>query len=168
MKYMLCLIAFSLGMLSNLQAQVTGTIADNVKVSPPETDLDAIPKRTWKLVIHTNLSKEENYQLMGETLLEQDYMIEKTISEFHLIRTFPQGYKKLGLDYILNLVARDSVVVLTGLMINSETDKVVSLPDYSRIENRGMNGSPLRESFHEMVRLARILADGGEIEYVSE
>lgn len=168
MKNILCLIVLGLGMISSIQTQAKCHVSDTAKVSQPEIDLDAIPKRTWKLVIHTNKSKEENYQLMGETLIEENYMIDKAIRDFYIIKTFPQGYKKLGTDYILNLVARDSAIVLTGLIINSEADNVVSLPDYSKIENRGLNGSPLRESFNEMVRMASKMAGEGEIEYVSK
>lgn len=168
MKKILCMIALSLLMFSNLQAQLADKVSENSKVIQPEIDLKAIPKGAWKLMIHTNKTKEENYQLMGETILEENYMIEKAIRDFYTIRTFPQGYKKMGRDYILNFVSRDTVIVLTGLIINGEADNVVSMPDYARLENRGMSDSPMKECFREMVRIAIIMADGGEIEYVSE
>ncbi|HET6558383.1 MAG TPA: hypothetical protein VFG54_13780 [Prolixibacteraceae bacterium] len=168
MKKILCMILLGLFMISNIHAQWVEKTSDSIKATQPVIDLKAIPKGAWKLVIHTNKSKEENYQLMGETLLEEDYMIDKAIRHFHNIRTFPQGHKKMGRDYILNLVARDSTIVLTGLILNAEEDNVVSMPDYARLENRGMSDSPMRECFREMMRIAMILAGDGEIEYVSE
>lgn len=168
MKMISCMIVLGLFMLSNVQAQLADKVSENSNVTQPEIDLKAIPKGAWKLVIHNNKSKEENYQLMGETIMEEDYMIDKAIRDFYVIRTFPQGHKKMGEDYILNFVARDSTIVLTGLIITIDSDDAISLDEYSRIENKGMNGSPHRDCFREMVRVARILAGGGEIEYVIE
>lgn len=168
MKNILCIIALSLGMFSNLQAQVTDKSSEQSKVSQSEIDLDNIPKKAWKLVIHTNKTQEENYQLMGETVLDENYLIEKAFKDFHTIRTFPQGKRKMDRDYILNLVAKDSTIVLTGLMINPFKVNEVSDLDYAKIENRGMNDAPLKSCFREMVRLAWIMAGDGEIEYVSE
>lgn len=168
MKMVLCIIGLGLLMFSNLQAQVTGQSADNIKVTQPEIDLDNIPKGAWKLIIHTDKSQEENYLRMGETVMDENYVIEEAIRDFHTIRTFPQGKKQMDRDYILNLAAKDAVIVLTGLMINPYTVNDTATPDYARIENRGMNDAPLKSCFREMVRLARLLAEGGEIEYVSE
>lgn len=168
MKKILCMIALSLLMVSNLQAQITNKSSEQIKVSQPEINLDAIPKGAWKLVIHTNKTQDQNYLLMGETILDENYLIEKAFRDFHTIRTFPQGKRKMDRDYILNLVAKDSTIVLTGLMINPFVDNGVSMPDYARIENRGMSDAPLKACFREMVHLARIMANEGEIEYVSE
>lgn len=168
MKKILCMIGLSLLMLSSLQAQVEITVSDINKVTQPEINLDAIPKGAWKLIIHTNKTQEENYQSMGEILIEEDYMIDKAIKDFYIIRTFPQGKPKMGRDYFLNLVAKDSTIVLTGLMIDPYKAPDASLIEYTKIENRGKDDAPLKACFREMVRLAQIMADGGEIEYVSE
>lgn len=168
MKKILYMIGLSLLMFSNLQAQVIDKSSEQIKVSLPEIDLDAIPKGAWKLIIHTNKTQEENYQLMGETIMEENYLIEKAFRDFHTLRTFPQGMRKMDRDYILNLVAKDSIIVLTGLIINPYLDNGASYMDYAKIENRGMNDAPLKACFREMVRLAWIMAHGGEIEYVSE
>lgn len=168
MKKILYMIGLSLLMLSSLQAQVVDKVSENTKVTQPEIDLDAIPKGAWKLVIHTHKTREENYQMMGETILEENYLIEKAFRDFHTLRTFPQGKRKMDRDYILNMVAKDSVIVLTGLMINPFMDNGASSFNHAKIENRGMNDAPLKACFREMVRLARVMAGGGEIEYVSE
>lgn len=160
------MIVLGLFMLPNVQAQLADRVSENSKTTQPRIDLDAIPKGTWKLIIHTNKTKEENYQLMGETILEENYLIEEAIRDFYTIRTFPQGKRQMDRDYILNLVAKDSTILLTGLMINPFVDNGVSMPNYSKIENRGMNNAPLKESFREMVRIARILTGEGEIEYI--
>lgn len=165
MKTILCMIGLSLLMVLNLQAQITNKSSEQIKVSQPEINLDAIPKGAWKLVIHTTKTQEENYQSMGEILIEEDYMIDKAFRDFHTLRTFPHGKPKMGRDYILNLVAKNSVIVLTGIMI----DPYVGVrPEYLKIGNMGRKDTPLKEFFREMVRLAQIMADGGEIEYVSE
>lgn len=168
MKKIICMIGFSLLMFSSIQAQVVNKASDNTKITQPEIDLDEIPKGAWKLIIHTRKTREENYQLMGETILEENYLIEKAFRDFYTVRTFPQGKRKMDRDYILNLVAKDSTIVLTGLMINPFKVNEVSDQDYAKIENRGMNDAPLKACFREMVRLARIMAGDGEIEYVNE
>lgn len=168
MKKILCIIGFCLLMFSNIQSQVIDKDLGSMKATQAKINLDEIPKGAWKLIIHTNKTQEENYQLMGETILEENYLIEKAFRDFYTLRTFPQGKRKMDRDYILNLVAKDSTIVLTGLMINPFKVNEVSDLDYAQIENRGMNDAPLKACFREMVRLATIMAGGGEIEYVSE
>ena len=47
--------------------------------------LDNVPKKTWKIVIKNNKTIKENFQLIGEKLIENDFSIEKKDNEFVIL-----------------------------------------------------------------------------------
>ncbi|MEZ5058899.1 MAG: hypothetical protein R2879_17840 [Saprospiraceae bacterium] len=45
------------------------------------------PKKAEKIIIETNLSQDQNYQLIGQVLLANDIELAETIKDFGIIKT---------------------------------------------------------------------------------
>lgn len=71
-----------------------------------------------KIEIFTGLTFEENYTLVGRTLIEKDYELDVRDKEFGLITTKHKGFKfMLGANegvYYLKFVVQNEKIVLTG------------------------------------------------------
>ena len=137
----LSLIAISL--ISNFIC--SGQENDDLYYSPTESNaklnLKTIPKGTWKILIHTNKNKEDNYQLIGETLIEENFQIDKANKDFFTISTVSKAHDRLNFSYILNFVAKDSLIILTGTYkINVTVDfgTVKSDFDFEKIINESL------------------------------
>jgi hypothetical protein len=133
-------------------------------------NLKELPKGTWRLDIKTNKIKEDNYKFIGETLILDNYQIDKANKDFYVISTVAKSHDRLNFDYILNFVARDSLIILTGtykVNVTIDLGSIESDFGYDKINNIGQNGSPAREAFRMMFEFALSLADKSQIEFIT-
>ncbi|SFD08297.1 MULTISPECIES: hypothetical protein [Flavobacterium] len=132
-----------------------------VQVSFSQTNsIENPPKRTWKILIKNGKSAEENFTLVGKTILENDFQIEKKDKEFLSIQTSPKNLKKLNALYYLNFLVKDSLIILTGMSkinLSLNYGGVTSESSYDKIINQGMRGSVAKESFNEMWKFAGLI-----------
>ena len=134
------------------------------------TSIEDPPKKTWKILIRNNKSAEENFTLIGKTIIENDFSIEKKDKEFFSIQTSPIRLEKLNALYYLNFITKDSLIILTGMSkinLSINYGGVTSESSYDKIINKGMNGSVAKESFKEMLRFAAFISQS-KYEFITE
>ena len=80
---------------------------------------------------------------MAIPIIDNDFLIEKKDKDFFLIQTSPRTLKKLNAYYYLNFIAKDNLIILTGmsktnlsLIIGGNTSE----SSYDKIINKGMRG----------------------------
>jgi hypothetical protein len=131
----------------------------------------SIPKRVSKILIHNKFNRAENFQLIGETLVENNYQIDKADKEFWTISTIPKTHEKRTLNYILYFVAKDSLIAISGTfktLINNIFINPDNPCNFTTIENIGMKGSPLQDSFLKMYKFAECFPDITKIDFLIE
>jgi len=69
------ILAISLFLCGYCRCQENDDLYYNPGDEKVKIDLKSVPKGTWKIEIQTNISKEDNYQLIGETLVINNYQI---------------------------------------------------------------------------------------------
>lgn len=159
-------LPFCISGLSQETDDLYYTPKDNSKI-----DLKTIPKGTWKIIIRNNSDKETNFQFIGESLVAQNFQIGSLSKDFYTISTVPKAHERLNFNYILNFIAKDSIIIITGTYkINASIDlgMVESSFDNEKIENRGQIGSPIREAFRKMIEFAMNLTALDKMEFVYE
>jgi hypothetical protein len=165
-------IAFLSGLMffACLNAQIRDDLYGEIDDSPKKDEfLKNIQKGTSKIVLHNNLTKSENFQLIGENLVENDYQIDKANKDFWIISTVPKSLEKLNVIYLLNFVAKDSSISITGtfkINVTIKMNHVESEFSFDKIENKGMQGSPVKEAFLKMYAFACILGDKEKMEFI--
>jgi len=119
-----------------------------------------IPKKSSTIIINNDKTALENYQLIGQTLLANDFQIEDSNKDFFTVKTQPQFHKKKlrGVQYFYNFVGLDNQIKLTGKFNISNLDN-----DWSEAIYKGMKGSPVKYSFEQMNELAKLFK--GDILY---
>ena len=119
-----------------------------------------IPKKSSIIIIKNDKTALENYQLIGQTLLANDFQIEDSNKDFFTIKTQPQFHKKKlrGVQYFYNFVGLDKQIKLTGKFNISSLDN-----DWSEALFKGMKGSPFKYTFEQMDELAKLF--DGEVLY---
>ena len=132
-------------------------------------DLQA-PKKTWKIIVHNNLSADANFTLVGRTLIDNNYTIQIKDKEFYSIQTAPTDVsKKLPGSHFLIFSIKDSTIAVTGKFILNMSIGLYGAktePGYSKISNFGMKGSIAKESFLKMYSFGKLL--GNNLTYISE
>lgn len=132
--------------------------------------MENVPKKTWKIIINNKKDIAENFYLIGEKLIENDFSIEKKDKDFYTIQSSQKNLDKLNVSYYLKFVAKDSAIVLTGMFkmnITLNLGSVTSESSYDNIVNKGMKGSPIKESFIAMLKFAKLFPES-ELEFVQE
>ena len=130
--------------------------------------LEDPPKKTWKIIIKNKKTVEENFRLIGEKLIDNDFSIEKKDKDFYTIQSSPKNLDKLNVSYYLNFVAKDNAIVLTGMSkmnITLNFGSVTSESSYDKIINKGMKGSPSKESFIVMFKFAKLFSES-DLEFI--
>ncbi|KIA92901.1 hypothetical protein OA93_22770 [Flavobacterium sp. KMS] len=118
------------------------------------------PKKTWKILVKNNKTAEENFKMIGQTLIENNYSIEKKDKEFLFIQTSPKNLQKLNASYFLNFTFKDNLIILSGMSkmnISINFGSITTESNYEKIINKGMRGSIMKESFNEMLQFATLL-----------
>jgi hypothetical protein len=134
------------------------------------TTIDKPPKKTWKILIKNSNSKEDNYKLIGQTLIDNDFSIEKRDIDYLTLETTPKATDDNTSSYYLKFVAKDNLIVLTGMGKSLLTMSIGGINinnEYSKIRNIGMRGSVVKEQFNSMLNFAKLFIDS-EFEFIAE
>ena len=132
--------------------------------------IDKPPKKTWKILIKNSNSKEDNYKLIGQTLIDNDFSIEKRDIDYLTLETTPKATDDNTSSYYLKFVAKDNLIVLTGMGKSLLTMSIGGINinnEYSKIRNIGMRGSVVKEQFNSMLNFAKLFIDS-EFEFIAE
>lgn len=162
---------FTLVSLSVSYAQVRDDLYDNLSEQNKNDVPKSIPKGVSKILVHTNNNRAENFQLIGDKLVENNFQIDKANKDFWIISTVSKSHNKPSFSYILNFVAKDSIILITGTInINLTVTiyNVESQSNFEKIQNKGMKGSPIKEAFFEMYTFAKNLTDKKELDFLIE
>ncbi len=127
------------------------------------------PKGTYKIIIKNNLTKDDNFLKVGQTLIENDFQIANKDKEFYTIGSGKKHINKSDCDCSLDFVIKDSCIIVTGKVyspLGAQSGMFTYKVDFFRIENKGIKSSGYRESFTEMLNIAKLL--GGELEYITD
>jgi hypothetical protein len=113
-----------------------------------------IPKGVNKIEVMTWGNQDWSFNKAIAKLTDAGYEIEKAEREFGIIKTAPKQVKGLNANYYLYLTVRDSIINVSGQFVVNVSIGVgygVSrTPNWTQIENRGMKGSPIKQSFEHM------------------
>ena len=123
--------------------------------------IDKPPKKTWKILIKNSNNKEVNFNLVGQTIIENDFSIEKKDKDFFTLETTPKTTDKEINTYYFKFVAKDNLIILTG-MAKSTFDN-----SFFKIVNKGMKGSILKEQFNAMFDFAKLFHNS-QLEFITE
>lgn len=124
------------------------------------------PKRT-NLIKVTPVS----FRQVANKLLDSGYQFKSIDSNFQTIKTEPKRYSRKTNGMIqLNIRVVENTMTVSGYCGYNESDFSANpgkgiMDGKQEIENRGMKGSLLKESFEIMDRFAKSL--GGKIVYIS-
>lgn len=133
-----------------------------------------IPKGINKIILKTDLNEKENLKLILRVLKENDFDIQKIDTTTFQVQTSVKNLKRKSVKtttYTLNFNLYDKYVSVTGrFSINMSISLYgngvgVSSNGDSEIVNKGMGGSPLKESFKEMNELCLKIVSQDKIEY---
>lgn len=121
----------------------------STKVISQTKTIDNAPKNTWKILIKNSNTKEVNFKLIGQNIIDNDYSIEKKDTDFFTLETTPKVTNNEISSYYFKFIAKDNLIILTG-MARSSLDN-----NYLKIINKGMKGSILKEQFNIMLNFAK-------------
>jgi len=121
-----------------------------------QINIDEIPKKSNAVEVINDLSYEENFTAIGKIVIENNLTIAQKDKEFGFITTEPKsiGNNVFGATkYTIKVKEKNILIsgVIQGGGINVEG---VSLNGSFPVENKGRKGSPLKNSFELMVKLA--------------
>jgi hypothetical protein len=130
-------------------------------------------KQANAILITTHLSIEESFQLIGQSLLDAGYTIDKTDEKFHTIQTnvlkFTGSFGKTAVSVIIRSSVRPATpegveIKLSGTWSSSEERPT------DDITYRGMKGSPFMIAFGHLDAIAKTVAKNtnGEIKYTAQ
>lgn len=134
--------------------------------------IDKPPKKTWKILIKNSKNKESNFQLIGQTIIDNDFSIEKKDFDYLTFETTPKTTDKNTSSYYLKFIAKDNLIVLTGMaksLIEMNIGSVTLNNEYTKIKNIGMNGSITKDQFNSMLKFAKLFSSNeSTFEFVVE
>ena len=145
-----------------------------VSISTYSQEEFEIPKGINKIILKTDLNERENLKLILRVLKENDYDIQKIDTTTFQVQTSVKNLKRKSVKtttYTLNFNFYEKYVSVTGrFSINMSISLYgngvgVSSNGDSEIVNKGMGGSPLKESFKEMNELCLKIVSQDKIEY---
>lgn len=124
------------------------------------------PKNTVKIIIKNSSDKSSNFDLIAQTIIDNDFSIDKKDSEFFIIETAPKLSNDKTSTFILKLVAKDNMIVLTGVAKSRINANFASIAEeYEKIINKGMKGSIFKDQFNSMFSFAKLFVDN-ELEFI--
>ncbi|WP_396167631.1 hypothetical protein [Flavobacterium sp.] len=126
------------------------------------------PKNTWKILIKNSNTKEVNYKLVGQTIIDNDLSIEKRDEEYLIMTTSPKLTENESSIFYLKIIAKDNLITITGMAKSRINTNLVGIDEeYSKIINKGMSGSILKDQFNSMLNFAKLFTNS-EFEFISE
>jgi len=128
------------------------------------------PKKARKILVKNDLSSDDNFALVGRTLADNEYVIDKKDKEFFTIKTLARdlGKKRRGIHY-LYFVIKQGEISVTGkyyLDISFTPDMKIDESSFEKITNSGMSGSPQKNAFLTMQDFALLL--GTNLKYITD
>jgi hypothetical protein len=124
--------------------------------------IDNPPKKTWKILIKNSNNKEANFQLIGQTIIDNDFSIEKKDVEYLTMETTPKITEGQTSTFYLKFVAKDNLIILTGMGKSRVNVSLANTEEeYTKIKNMGMSGSVAKDQFKAML-------NGNEFEFIVE
>ena len=124
--------------------------------------MDKPPKKAWKILIKNSNNKEVNFQLIGQTIIDNDFSIGKKDVDYFTLETTPKTTDDNTSSYYLKFIAKDNLIILTGMaksLITMNIGGVNIDSEYSKIKNVGMNGSIAKDQFNSMLKFAKLFSD---------
>lgn len=126
------------------------------------------PKKTWKILIKNSNDKDLNYKLIGQTLVDNDYSIEKKDSDFLTLETSPRVTDGKMSSYFLKFIAKDNLIVLTGMARSRINVNLGNIDEeFMKITNIGMKGSISKDQFNSMLKSSKLFTEC-EYEYIND
>jgi len=148
------------GMLAYSKEKQTGS----------EKEMQA-PKRTEKIVVHNNLSADNNYKLIDNILAKNAIIVNAKDNNSNTMKiSIKNNFREKIVTYLLTLSVEDNKIdiagkystnISVGPIYDEKSDK-----SFSKISNKGMKGSVKQETFHKMQSFALLL--GKNLEYIAE
>lgn len=145
-----------------------------VSITSFSQDEIEIPKGTNKIKLMTELSERENVRLILRVLKENDFDIQKLDTTIFQLQTSERNLKKKSVSsttYSLNFNIYNGYISVTGRMSTNLSVRVGMFSTEvgnNEISNKGMGGSPLKESFKEMNDLCLKIVNQDKIEYTTK
>lgn len=129
---------------------------------------DKPPKKTWKILIKNSNSKEVNYQLIGQTIIDNDFSIEKKDADYLTMETSPKLTEGQTSSYYLKYIAKDNLIIVTGMAKSRINVQFANVDEeYSIIKNVGMRGSIAKDQFNSMLNFVKLFQNS-EFEFITE
>jgi hypothetical protein len=126
------------------------------------------PKNTWKILIKNSNTKEVNYKLVVQTIIDNDLSIEKRDEEYFIITTSPKLTENESSLFYLKIITKDNLIIITGMAKSRINTSLAGIDEeYSKIINKGMSGSILKDQFNSMLSFAKLFTNS-EFEFISE
>jgi len=119
-----------------------------------------VPKYTIKIELTNEMTESKNFDYVIETLLDNDYVIDKSDKEFGTIKTDPKFVRKASGSHYFNIRVKDNKIIVIGQSItrlNSKAAGVETEDSYEYILNIGANNSPSKQNFLLMYKFAHLL-----------
>lgn len=118
------------------------------------------PKKTSKILIKNSNSKEVNFKLIGQTIIDNDFSIEKKDVDYLTMETTPKVTESETSTYYLKFIAKDNLIILTGMGKSRINVSFANIEDeYSKIKNVGMNGSIAKDQFNAMLNFVKLFPE---------
>ena len=116
-----------------------------------------IPKKTYKILVKNELTADENFKLVGQTLTSNDFVVDVKDKEYRTIKTFPLSMDNTTRGLRLVFIIRDHEISVSG----EATLATLSQP----VKNR-VGGAFLQKCFNRMRDF--VLKLGNNLQYVAE
>ena len=129
--------------------------------------IKSVPKGTWKIIVKNSNSKTDNYEFIGKTLIDNNYHFNGN-KDFYSISTDPRLSERENMLYRLQIIAKDSSIILTGSYYFDITlESANAIYKFTPIKNIGQKGSAAWQAFNELFRFAKTIAVNQTMEYIT-
>lgn len=122
-------------------------------------------KNANRIAVRTALPADSNYRMVLNSIIDNGYSIDNKDAELKTVRTQPKSMK-YGTTYFYNIVARDSLIYISGVFnmnTNINAGMFTATSSDTQIADKGIPGSEFRKTYAAMENFAKLL--GGEILY---
>ena len=125
-------------------------------------------KKAWKILIKNSNDKEKNFKLIGQTIIDNDFSIEKKDNDYLTFETTPKVTDGKTSTFFLKFVAKDNLIILTGMAKSRINTNFYGIEEeYLKISNVGMKGSISKDQFDTMLNFSKLFTNS-EFEFISE
>lgn len=121
------------------------------------------PKNSTKIMISNSLTAQENFLLVSQKLLGNDYYIESKDKELFYLKTQQKPINKWTGVYFLNIVAFDNKIQITGMMNSTQEITISGITTKSEFTPIILKGGLYKECFILMDSFAKKIE--GDISY---